>query len=348
MRLVYSTNTSVNVSKTNLPDLINPFIKSARSFNLEVLKIKRNLLILLILLFCSHQQTSSQSFCQNTKENSVAGSTEKYVYKTYQDKEGKEKELRIGLVRPLDYLQIKKRPLIIGLQGSAFLNTCFSEPCYIQYSESVLKPYFIPQGFITASIEYRLNSPFDYKLLKLNDAKLKETQYKAVQDSREAIKYIFENAEKFGVDTDNVFLIGTSAGAITALSTVYLNDNKVPKDLVEKYGKLEKRENIKGVISLSGAIYDLSDLKGEEKIPLMIVHGRDDEIVPFEKGFYLGLKRFAPVFGGKAIYDEALKQSMPVKGYFYDFGHAYPYKFQREIYKNTSDFIHSHLNCSKS
>jgi predicted esterase len=307
--------------------------------------MKRSLLILLSLLFFADLQIFSQTICQNPKANSVAGETEKYVYKTYLDKKGNEKELHLALVRPVDNLPDKKRPLVIGLQGSGFLNTCFTEPCYIKYSENVLTRYFIPQGFVTASIQYRLNSPFDFQLLKVDDEKLRETHYKAVQDARQAIKYIFENAEKFGVDTNNVFIIGTSAGAITALHSVYLDDDEVPKDLSRKYGKLEKRENIKGVISLSGAIYDLSYLKGEEKMPLMIVHGKDDEIVPFDKGFYLKLKSLTPVFGGKAIYDEAIKRTIPTKGYFYEFGHAYPSRFQKDIYKNTNDFIRSYLSC---
>jgi predicted peptidase len=305
--------------------------------------MKRSLLILAVLLFCSHSHIFSQTLCLNAVANSTPGVTEKYVYKTYLDKKGDKKDLHIGLTRPVDVSSEKKRPLVIGLQGSAFVDTCFFDPCYIKYSDNILKPYFVSAGFVTASIQYRLNSPLD--LLKINDDKLKATHYKAVQDARAAIKYIFENAEKFGVDTRNVFLVGTSAGAITALQTVYLGDDEAPKKLSEEYGELEKRENIKGVISLSGAIYDLSYLKGDEKIPLMIVHGKDDQVVPFDKGFYLGLKKLTPVFGGKAIYDEAVKQTIPAKGYFYEFGHDYPSRFQKEIYKNANDFIRSHLNC---
>lgn len=306
--------------------------------------MKKGLLILVVLLLCSHWQVFSQTLCRNAAANSAPGATEKYVYKTYLDKKGNKKELHIGLVRPVDNLPEKKRPLIIGLQGSAFVDTCFFDPCYIKYSDNVLKPYFVREGFVTASIQYRLNSPLDF--LKINDDKLKETHYKAVHDARAAIKYIFENAEKFGVDTGNVFLVGTSAGAITAIQSAYLGDDEAPKKLSEEYGKLEKRENIKGVISLSGAIYDLSYLKGGEKIPLMIVHGKDDQIVPFEKGFYFGLKKLTPVFGGKAIYDEAVKQTIPAKGYFYEFGHDYPSRFQKEIYKNANDFIRSYSNCT--
>jgi predicted peptidase len=324
-----------------------PIIKQSKIISAQLqkyLKMKRSLLIIAGLLFCSHPQMFSQTLCRNAAANSTPGATEKYVYKTYLDKKGNKKDLHIGLTRPVDKLPEKKRPLVIGLQGSAFVNTCFFEPCYIKYSKNVLKPYFVPEGYATASIQYRLNSPFEW--LKIDDDKLKETHYKAVQDARAAIKYIFENAEKLGVDTNNIFLIGTSAGAITALHSVYLGDDEVPEKLSEEHGKLEKRENIKAVISLSGAIYDLSYLKGGEKIPLMIVHGKDDQIVPFDKGFYLGLKKLTPVFGGKAIYDEAVKQTIPAKGYFYEFGHEYPSKVQTEIYKNANDFIRSYLNCA--
>lgn len=139
--------------------------------------MKRSLLIPLSLLFCANLQIFSQTVCQNTKANSAIGAAEKYVYKTYRGKEGNEKELHISLVRPADNLPDKKRPLVIGIQGSAFLDTCFQKPCYIKYSENVLMPYFVPEGFITASIQYRLNPPFSFQTLKVNDEKLKETGF---------------------------------------------------------------------------------------------------------------------------------------------------------------------------
>ncbi|MGI8543176.1 MAG: alpha/beta hydrolase [Aridibacter sp.] len=276
---------------------------------------------------------------------SSAGEIEKHVYKEYRDSKGNDKQLNIALVRPVDNLKHKKRPLIIGIHGSGFINTCLFDPCYVKYSREVLARHFVPQGFITASVKYRLASPLDLQPPRISDNKLKETHYNAVQDVREAIKFIFENAEKFGVDTENVFIIGTSAGAITALHAAYLDNDEVSENLLKVQGRLAEREKIKGVISLSGAIYDLSYLKGGDKIPLMIVHGSKDFIVPAAKGFYLGMKHITPVFGGKTIFEEAQKQEIPAKGYFYDFGHKYPSRFENEIYKNTNDFIRSHITC---
>jgi predicted esterase len=307
--------------------------------------LKRIYISFLILLFSANLQIYSQTICENTRVRSSVGSLEKYVYKKYSDKSQNEKELHIGLVRPVDNLPDKKRPLIIGVHSGGFLDVCLFEPCYVKYSDGVLTEHFTPQGFITASIQYRLTPPLDFNPPKIKDETLREAHYKAVQDVREAIHFIFENADKFGVDTDNVFLVGTSAGAITVLHAAYLDNDEVPKDLLDKYGKLAEREKIKGVISFSGAIYDLSYLAGGDKVPLMVVHGTEDSIVPIDKGYYLGMKHLTPVYGDRAVYEEARKRGIPAKGLFYDYGHSYPDRYADEIFRNANDFIRSNLTC---
>lgn len=308
--------------------------------------MKKGFILFAILLFSINPRAYSQTFCQNLKVNSTAGRFEKYVYKNYLSEKRKEKSLKIGLVRPIDDLPNEKRPLIIGVHGGGFIDFCPFEPCYAKYSENVLVPNFTAQGYITASIQYRLTSAFDLKPPKIKDEALREAQYKAIQDARDAIRYVFENAEKLGVDTRNVFLIGTSAGAIIALHAAFLDDEEVPKNLSAKYGGLAEREKIRGVISLSGAIYDLAYLDGGDKVPLMIVHGSEDIIVPFDKGFYLKMKHLTPVFGGKAVFEAARRKGIEAEGYFYDFGHDYPGDLSTEIFKKANGFVHSHLDCS--
>lgn len=307
--------------------------------------MRRIYALFLILLFSSSSQIYSQTVCKNAKAVSTPGQVEKYVYKQVPDNDGNIEPLHIALVRPVDNLPDKKRPLVIGVHSGGFLSLCLFEPCYLKYSERILTENFTPQGFATASIEYRLNSPLDFDPPNVKDETLKEAHYKAVQDVREAIKYIFENADKFGVDTNNVFLIGTSAGAITVLHAAYLDNNEVPKELLDKYGRLAERQKIKGAISLAGALYDLKYLDGGDKIPLMLVHGTEDLIVPPEKGFYLQMSHLTPVYGDKAVFEEARKKGIPAKGYFYDYGHSYPERYKNTIFKNANDFIHSYLDC---
>lgn len=307
--------------------------------------MKRIYALFLILLFSTSLQVYSQTVCQNAKAVSTPGQVEKYVYKQYSDDDGKADRLSIALVRPVDELRDKKRPLVIGVHSGGFLKLCLFEPCYLKYSERVLTENFTPQGFATASVEYRLNSPLDFDLPNISDETLKSAHYKAVQDVRDAIKYIFENADKLGVDTNNVFLVGTSAGAITVLHAAYLDNDEVSKELLDKYGRLAKREKIKGVISLAGALYDLKYLDGGDKIPLMLVHGTEDLIVPPEKGFYLQMTHLTPVYGDKAVFEEAQKRGIPAKGYFYDYGHSYPERYKDTIFKNANEFIRSYLDC---
>lgn len=308
--------------------------------------MKGSFIVILNLLLTANLSVYSQSFCQVPEIHSAAGgNAEKYVYKQYRDEKGNERQLHLAVVRPVDNLADKKRPLVIGVHSGGFLDLCLFEPCYLKYSEGFLTRNFTPRGFVTASIEYRLTSPFDLKPPKIKDEKLKETHYKAVQDVRQAIKFIFENAGQLGINTDNVFLVGTSAGAITALHAAFLDNEEVSKDLIEKYGQLAKREKIRGVISLSGALYDLSYLDGGDKIPMMIVHGKEDPIVPIDKGYYLKMEHLTPVYGGRAVYEEARKKGLPVTGFFYDYGHSLPRSLSGEVFKNAADFIRSNLNC---
>lgn len=305
--------------------------------------MRKSFVLFLILLFSANLH--AQIFCANTQTNSTAGSLETYVYKNYLTGKGKEKNLNIGLVRPVDNRAVKKRPLIIGVHSGGFVDFCPFKPCYVKYSENILVPNFTARGFSTAAIQYRLTPALDFKPLKINDETIRETEYKATQDVRDAIKFIFENAEKMGVDTDNIFLMGTSAGAIAALHAAYLDDEEIPQDLLKKYGGLAKREKIKGVISLSGALYDLSYLDAADKVPLFIVHGNEDGIVPPEKGFFLGIKHLTPVYGGRAVFDSARKKGIDASAYFDDFGHAYPSRFLSNIYTKTNKFIDEHLTC---
>lgn len=304
---------------------------------------------LLIFSSCVSPNVFSQTPCAALAVRSAnprVGELENHVYKIYADEEGDRKELRLGVVRPADGAAKEKRPLVIGLHSGGFLESfCRNVPCYVRYSNGFLAPNFAQKGFITASVEYRLTSPLDFLKARVGDDKLRETEYKAVQDARAAIGYIFENADRMGIDTENVFLMGTSAGAITALHAAYLDTDETPKDVVRKYGALEPRRSVRGVISLAGAIADLNYLAGGDKVPLLIVHGREDYIVPFERGNYLRLRHLKPVFGGKAVYDEALKRGIPAKALFYDFGHSVPDKYKAEVYAGINDFLRAHLKC---
>ena len=57
------------------------------------------------------------------------------------------------------------------------------------------------------------------------------------------------------------------------------------------------------------------------------------------------MSHLTPVYGDKAVFEEAQKKGIPAKGYFYDYGHSYPERYKSTIFKNANDFIRSYLDC---
>lgn len=311
--------------------------------------MKRIYLCCLILLFSTSFQAFSQTVCQPPPIAATPGQIETHVYQKYRDEKSTEKKLRLAIIRPNSNSSTRKRPVVIGVHSGGFLDLCPLTPCYERYAESFLTKAFMPAGATVISVEYRLNSPFAFKPPKISDVKLKEAKYKAARDVRDALEFVFRNADQLNIDAENIFLVGTSAGAITALHAAFLDNNEASPDLAKKFGRLAAKQKIKGVISLAGALSELTYLDEKEaKIPLLFVHGTEDFMVPIDRGFYLKMKHLTPVYGDRAVYEEAVKKGFPAKGLFYDYGHSLPERFSAEVYRNMQEFIFANMNCASS
>lgn len=130
-------------------------------------------------------------------------------------------------------------------------------------------------GYVVASISYRLtrkdkpgafgcNCPATDKL---------NTFIWAVQDVQDAVFFLVENREQFGIDPQKIILAGSSAGAETVLNTAYLPPMC--------YGLDSGPVSYAGVISMAGAIPDTVVIYDESAIPSMLFHGTDDNLVPY-------------------------------------------------------------------
>ena len=100
-----------------------------------------------------------------------------------------------------------------------------------------------------------------------------------------------KHAKELKIDTNKIFTLGNSSGAVIALNNAF--------------GNFKGRA--KATISLWGAVIDTSFLV-EKNIPIMLVHGKNDEIIPYDKGqvsisalfrkagvfFFLNMKIFLP------------------------------------------------------
>lgn len=177
----------------------------------------------------------------------------------------------------------EKRPLIVLAYGGSFTAGVRESPDIINLCQA-----FTKRGFVTASIEYRLNSG------TIDSATMLKQVVKAVQDAKAAIRYFYKDAattNTYRIDTNKIFIGGTSAGAFIGLHLGYLTDTvgvqQWMKEIIESQGDLEGASGnpgyssrVAGVINLAGAIGDTAWIK-PGAVPMVTMQGNDDGTVPY-------------------------------------------------------------------
>ncbi|MFP4665045.1 MAG: T9SS type A sorting domain-containing protein [Bacteroidales bacterium] len=193
-----------------------------------------------------------------------------------------------------------KRPLVIALFGGAFMKGSPDRPDIVAWCDSLAH-----YGYVAAAIDYRLGfNPAGSGGTDGPDVGLKRAAWRAIQDGRAAVRFFKAMHDVYNIDTTQIFLLGNSAGAITALHVGYMNpDDWLPEageyligaspnnyDLgcldcsTSLDGHWNHSADVAGIISLWGATLDLAYFEETEDIPLMLVHGTDDGIVPYGTG----------------------------------------------------------------
>ncbi|MCI5058298.1 MAG: alpha/beta hydrolase fold domain-containing protein [Flavobacteriales bacterium] len=233
-----------------------------------------------------------------------------------------------------------QRPLIIWCHGGGFFaqnRTQFEDDC-IENAK---------RGYVSATIDYRLNTNF----LVTSVHNRMRTVIQAVQDLKTAISYFKNDARtinQFRVDTNLIFVGGTSAGGITAIHLAYLDDiteasSTLAAAILEEGGLNNISGNlpyhgaeVAGVISLAGAIHDVNFMNLGPQAPLLAIHGDLDVIVPFDDGNAFGIF----LQGGNSMNTHA--QTIGLQCTFYNLagrGHNAP-KIHNMTDERYYDFMH--------
>ena len=203
----------------------------------------------------------------------------------------------------------KNRPLVMLIHGGAF---------YIGSKESAaeqsLATSLAKRGYLVASIDYRLGFkpvPSDVEL----------SAYRAVQDAHAALRYLSHNAKGLGIDPNQVYVGGTSAGAVAALNVAFMDNDERPEAIMEEYkaGRLTKIEEsgnkytekfkIKAVANMWGAVSDLNIIDKDDHISVLSIHGTADGVVPYEydhpfqNSLMLNRMLMEKMYGSKPIHD---------------------------------------------
>lgn len=175
-----------------------------------------------------------------------------------------------------------KRPFILMIHGGGLLigdKANFTNVC-----KELAK-----RGFVTASINYRLG--YDCSLDSLSKDK---AAYRAQQDARAAMRFAVQNASLLRIDTSWMFVGGGSAGSVTALSLVYMNQaewdagsptvSSLLGGLDNSGNSLTNTYSIKGVFNNWGAVLE-QNLQVSEMVPMVSFHGDADETVAIDSAY---------------------------------------------------------------
>jgi acetyl esterase/lipase len=167
---------------------------------------------------------------------------------------GQRVDLRLDLYQPEGDTETA-RPLYVFIHGGGF--TMGDKSAGRRWAEE-----FARRGWVAVSIGYRLRQG--------NVAT--EGIPAAVSDARQALRWLDVHAQEHRLDMSRTVVGGSSAGAITALYLTYTEMEK---------GLEDANVSVAGVMDLWGALYGRERDMAAGEPPLIIVHGTEDEVVPY-------------------------------------------------------------------
>lgn len=213
------------------------------------------------------------------------------------------------------------RPLIIWTHGGSFLGGSKTDADMVALSNA-----FAKKGYVCASIDYRTG------FFPIDSANSVKAVMRAVQDMRASIRFFYKDRadgiNTYKIDTNNIFVGGSSAGAITALHLAYLdrsceiNDYVSPATL-SSLGGLEGNSGnpcysskVNGVINLCGALAKYGWLEAGD-LPVCSMHGTVDGTVKYNRGIVNPGVQLMYLDGSRMIHEQAV--AVGVQSNFYTF-----------------------------
>jgi len=176
-----------------------------------------------------------------------------------------------------------KRPCVVVIHGGSW-----SSGDSKQLPE--LNSYLSSIGYHVASVNYRLAPKYNAP--------------DAIEDTRNALKYLKAHADSLNIDTNNFVLLGRSAGAQIALLAAYTLPHTGIKAVIEFYGpadmvwgysvpanplvmnsRLVMERYLGGSYKAVPQAYAASspiEFVNQQTVPTLIIHGGNDVLVAYE------------------------------------------------------------------
>jgi poly(3-hydroxybutyrate) depolymerase len=208
------------------------------------------------------------------------------------------------------------RPLFIIAHGGNFLGG--------SKTGTDVKPMaqdFARMGYVTSSIEYRVGMT-NFPVPGPDSTDAAEAVMRAVHDSRAAVRFFkdsYANGNPYGIDTNQIFFCGVSAGGFMALHLAYMDDMAEFPSYIDTVGRpgltgglqgnsnsLDYSSDVTAIINICGAIADTNYIQAGDT-PMMLFHGDQDQTVPYgsDQITLVGLYPLLQVDGSSSIAERA-------------------------------------------
>jgi len=192
------------------------------------------------------------------------------VYDNLRYRKGESDAWRLDLAMPENFGG-ERRPAIVIIHGGGWRAGTKQDRPF----RSMLLDYAL-KGYVTVSVEYRLTGEADFPA--------------CIQDVKCAVRWLRAHADQYGVDPDRISCYGHSAGAHLALMLALCPASAglegdgpwsehssavqsavggaTPTDMRRRFDESEK--------------YSPIDYVSADAVPLLLIHGTEDEIVSVE------------------------------------------------------------------
>lgn len=223
------------------------------------------------------------------------------------------------------------RSAIIMVHGGAYLELLDQRsPDILKFTDEMVR-----RGYVVVSIDYRQEKNFN---ALLSDEKMIKAVARSLVDIHDAVCHIMndiKNGNPYRMDTNNVVACGVSAGAISLLHGAFMDSISdlpgiYPQWIYEVIGPeaqsiLDDRYcggKLKGLVNISGALLNSDWVANDTSLALFNIHGFQNPIVPFKKGYPLQIPSLPQLEGSYYIHQKALALGMKSYSHYYNKGHA--------------------------
>lgn len=314
------------------------------------------LLLSVVLSAAAFGQTPCQSGRYASDVYSNVNVTSDIVYGSNTSFSGATTSLTLDFYEP-DADTAAARPLIIWVHGGSFQ---FGTKTDMDVQE--LSNRFAKKGYACASINYRLG------FFPVDSVNAIKAVLRATQDLKASIRFFYKDratTNTYKIDTNRIFIGGSSAGAITALHVGYLDQACEIEDYIDgtalaalggmegASGNQGYSSKVAGVINLCGALGRYSWLEPGD-IPLVSVHGTADATVKYNRGVVNPGVPIMYLDGSRMLIERSCALNHPHKLYTFNGAPHVPYAGTggaQVAYMDTTanfirDFLVQQLGCT--